>query len=310
MAVRRMHESTNRQEPAARAERIQNLVELNVAVLLFGGTSLFAKLIDLPVVAIIFGRSTVAAVALVLFAAARGISIRAATRRDFLGLAGLGVILALHWVSYFQAIRVSTVAVGTISLHTYPVMTVLLEPLVDRSRLRALDAALALVVVVGIVILVPEFTLQSALSRGVLWGVASALLFTVRNLAVRRYVQRYSGITLMLYQTAVCALVLFPVVWSSGYLPATATRWPMLLLLGTVFTALTQSLYASSLRHLSAKTVSIVATLLPLYAALLAALVLGEIPSLRTIIGGIVVIGTVMVETARATGKREEAGGD
>jgi drug/metabolite transporter (DMT)-like permease len=217
------------------------------------------------------------------------------------------VILAVHWVTYFQAVRVSTVAVGIISLHTYPVITVLVEPIVDRTRVRGFDVFLAVIVVVGIVILVPELSLESAVSRGVLWGVASAFLFTIRNLVVRRFVQRYTGATMMLYQTAISALVLLPFVGAVGGLGPTVAEWPRFLLLGTIFTALAQSLYAASLKHLSAKTVSIVATLLPLYGAILAWLILGEIPTLRTVVGGLVVIGAVVIETVRAAGGRADA---
>lgn len=289
------------------SKRVRNLVELNIAVLLFGGTSLFAKLIDLPVPYIIFGRSAVAAAALLVVCLAARFAIRPESRRDFLIMAGLGVVLAVHWVTYFQAVRVSTVAVGIISLHTYPVITVLVEPIVDRTRIRGFDIFLAIVVVVGIVILVPELSLESAVSRGVLWGVGSAFLFTIRNLVVRRFVQRYTGATMMLYQTAVSALVLLPVVAAVGGLAPTVAEWPRFLLLGTIFTALAQSLYAASLKHLSAKTVAIVATLLPLYGAILAWLILGEIPTLRTVVGGLVVIGAVVIETVRAAGGRADA---
>jgi drug/metabolite transporter (DMT)-like permease len=74
----------------------------------------------------------------------------------------------------------------------------------------------------------------------------------------------------------------------------------LFLLLGTVFTALNQTLYAASLRTLSAKTVSIIATMLPLYASITAIVFLAEIPSVQTIVGGGVVIGAVMIETVRA----------
>ena len=280
--------------------RTRSLVELNVAVLLFAGTSLFAKIVPLPVPYIIFGRSAVAALALLAFSLLTRTSLRPASRGDLAVLLGLGVLLAAHWVTYFQAIRVSTVAVGTISLYAYPIVTVLAEPLVDRTRIRLTDALLALVVLLGIVILVDEFSLANTTSRGVLWGLGSAFLFTARNLVVRRFVQRYSGATLMLYQTAASAVVLLPAVAFTGGLGATVAEWQAFLLLGTVFTALTQSLYAASLRHLSAKTVAIIATLLPLYSAILAAIVLGEIPSVRTVVGGVIVLAAVLYETVRA----------
>ena len=280
--------------------RTRSLVELNVAVLLFAGTSLFAKIVPLPVPYIIFGRSAVAALALLAFSLLTRTSLRPASRGDLAVLLGLGVLLAAHWVTYFHAIRVSTVAVGTISLYAYPIVTVLAEPLVDRTRIRLTDALLALVVLLGIVILVDEFSLANTTSRGVLWGLGSAFLFTARNLVVRRFVQRYSGATLMLYQTAASAVVLLPAVAFTGGLGATVAEWQAFLLLGTVFTALTQSLYAASLRHLSAKTVAIIATLLPLYSAILAAIVLGEIPSVRTVVGGVIVLAAVLYETVRA----------
>ena len=280
--------------------RARGIAEINIAVLVFAGTSLFATLIPLPVTSIIFGRSAVAAVALLIFSAIRRIDIRLRTRRDRLVMLSLGVILALHWLSYFQALQVSSVAIGTISLHTYPIMTVLVEPLIDRKRLQMTDALLAGVVLVGIIVLVPEFSLQSSVSQGVLWGILSAALFTARNLVTRRYVQRFAGSTVMFYQTLVTALVLLPVVLARGGMEAVAGEWPQFLLLGTVFTALAQSLYAASLKHLSAKTVAIIATLLPLYGSIAAAVVLGEIPAIRTVVGGVIVLAAVLAETIRA----------
>lgn len=288
------------------APRARGLIELNVAVVVFAGTAVFAKLIELPVSSIIFGRSAVAAGSLALYALIARKQLRLNGPRDALILLGLGGVLAVHWLSYFRAIQVSTVAVGTIALHTYPIMTVLVEPIFDRKRLHAADALLALVVLAGIIVLVPEFSLSSTVSQGVLWGVLSAILFTVRNLITRRIVQRFSGPAIMFYQIAVTALVLLPFVWSRGALPGIAREWQRFLVLGTVFTALAQSLYAASLRHLSAKTVSIIATLLPLYSAVVAIIVLGEIPTLRTILGGAIVVSAVLAETVRAT--RQGAG--
>ena len=286
------------------SSRIRNLVELNIAVLLFGVTALFAKLINLPATAIIFGRAVVAAIAILVYVLIRRIPIRPESRKDFWVLISTGLLLAVHWVTYFKALQVSTVAIGTIALHTYPIITVLVEPLVDRVKLRLTDLLMALIVLVGIVVLVPEFSLESTVTQGILWGIASAVMFTIRNLMVRRHVQRYSGATVMLYQTAVSALVLLPVVASMGNLGPVVENWQKFLLVGTVFTALTQTLYASSLRHLSAKTVSIIASLLPLYSTIFAAIILAEVPSIRTVIGGIIVMGAVLFETLRVASRR------
>jgi len=283
--------------------RVRSLVELNFAVVLFAITGLFAKIVPLPVPSVIFGRSAVAALALLAYSLVMRTPIRPVRRGDLAVLLGLGVLLAVHWVTYFQAIRVSTVAVGIISLHVYPIITVLAEPIAEGKRIRLPDVLLALVVLAGILILVGEFSITNTTSQGVLWGTVSAVAFTGRNLVIRRFIQRYSGATLMLYQTAASAIVLLPFIVFTGGMGDAIDEWPTFLLLGTVFTAFTQSLYAGSLKRLSAKTVSIVATLLPLHAAILAAIFLGEIPTLRTVIGGVVVLGAVLVETIRAAGK-------
>lgn len=279
-------------------ERHRSLVELNTAVLLWGGTALFAKWIALPPFQITGLRSVVAVVALLVVLRWQGRSISVRGRRDFWLLMAGGVAMAAHWVTYFQAIQVSTVAVGILALHTYPVMTAVAEPLVFRERLRPVDAVLAGVVLVGVAILVPEFSLTSQVTLGVLLGVLSALCFTARNLLTRGVVGRHGGGKVTLYQLAASALILAPVALVFGE-PLDARSVGQLVLLGACFTALPHTLYTRSLAHLKASSVGIIATLLPIYGALGAGLFLGEVPALRTLIGGGVILSAIAVETWR-----------
>lgn len=279
--------------------RTRNLLEVNAAVLLWSGTALFAKLIPLPVPLIILGRSAVAVLALAVFLRLTGQRYRLNSRRDVAGVLLIGVFLGIHWLSYFQAIRVSTVAVGIIALHTYPILTILLEPLFFRERLQWVDVWCGLAVMAGILVLVPEFRLDSDVTQGVLWGVFSAVFFALRNLLTRAYVRRYSGSTLMFYQVLVIAVLMIPYALARPPV-ADARSLGLLALLGVGFTALPQTLFTSGHAHLKAKTVSIIATLLPVYGAISAFLLLGEVPSGRTIVGGVIVVGTVVVETLRS----------
>lgn len=278
------------------SSRYRSLVELNLAVLLWGGTALFAKLISLPAYQITGLRSVSAAVVLLIVLVARGRSLRLAHWSDWGWMVVLGITMSAHWVTYFQAIQVSTVAVGILALHTYPVITAVVEPLVFRERLRGVDILVALVVLGGVAILVPEFSLASGTTRGVLWGVVSAMFFTVRNLVSRALIRRYSGLQQMFYQVIVCAVVLAPWILSQGEPVSGAGVW-QLVLLGVVFTALPHTLFTNSLQHLSVKTVSVISTLLPIYGAVTAALFLGERPAVRTYVGGAIILGAVFFET-------------
>lgn len=276
----------------------QSLIELNFAVLLWGGTALFSKLIALPAFQITGLRSPVAALALLLVMGFHRESIGLKSGRDLLFIVVGGLALGGHWVTYFQSMQVSTVAVGILALHTYPVMTALLEPLLFRERFHAIDLGLALVVLVGVGILVPTLSLESSTTRGVLWGVSSALLFSVRNLLSRVLVRRYSGRKVMGYQLLVATVVLLPAaVWFGQ--PVDGRNALKLILLGVLFTALPHTLFTNSLRGLKAKTVAVIATMLPVYGTCTAALFLGEIPGKRILVGGCIIVGAVLFESWR-----------
>jgi drug/metabolite transporter (DMT)-like permease len=276
----------------------RSLLELNLAVLLWGGTALFAKWIALPPFQITALRSVVATAALYAVLRWQGIPVRTAGWREYGWLFAGGVAMAAHWVTYFQAIQVSTVAVGILALHTYPVITAVVEPLVFRERVRGADLALALAVLGGVAVLVPEFSWASNTTRGVLLGVVSALCFAGRNLLTRGPVRIHGGTKVTFHQLAAGALVLLPVACVFG---ERVTVWSgsQLVLLGVLFTALPHTWYTRSLAHLKARSAGVIATLLPVYGALAAALFLGEIPTFRTLLGGAIILGAVTVETWR-----------
>jgi drug/metabolite transporter (DMT)-like permease len=293
-----MHGVTPPQRPGAKTAR-RSLLELHLAVFLWGFTALFAKILALPVVTIVCVRSFVAAAALFALAAYYGIPFRTRSRKvsGYVLLAGL--VLAGHWLTYFQAVRVSTVAVGIVALHTHPVITTLLEPLFARERLRGLDVLAAVVVFAGVVILVPDFSLSNSSLQGVLLGVASAACVSIRALLTRDTIQDHPGTTLTMHMTLISGIVLIPFAARAGVVPSPA-QWAPLLVLGVALTAVPHLLFTLSLKDLSARTVSIITSVLPIYGVVFAFLVLGERPGLRTLIGGAVILAVAAVEQVRA----------
>jgi drug/metabolite transporter (DMT)-like permease len=278
--------------------RRKSLIELNAAVGMWAITALFAKWIPLPALQITGLRSAVAAAALFAVLRWQGHSLRLSGPRDLGVLVAGGLAMGAHWVTYFQAIQLSTVALGILALHTYPVMTAVVEPLIFKERVHWLDLLLGLVVMAGVAVLVPGFSLDSPITRGVLLGVLSAACFTLRNVLTRRAVAVYGGARVTFYQLLAAAAVLSPLALLFGQ-PLTLRSSGQLLLLGAIFTALPHTLYTNSLTHLKARSAGIIATLLPVYGSITAALLLGEIPSKRTLIGGGIILSAVALETAR-----------
>ena len=110
-------------------KQLRGLVSANVAVLLFGLAGVLGKLSLLPAPLIVFGRSFFAGIVLLAVCWLRQISLRPKQSRDGYLLIGQGVLLALHWTAFFQAINVSNVAIGLLSFSSFPLFTAMLEPL-------------------------------------------------------------------------------------------------------------------------------------------------------------------------------------
>ncbi|OWW19909.1 DMT family transporter [Noviherbaspirillum denitrificans] len=270
------------------------LTQIHLAVLLAGGAGLFAKLLAVSPAVLTAGRTVFGSIALLLFALVTKASLRPASAKDLVLLALSGAILAFHWFTFFLAIQVSTVAIGLLAFSTFPLFTTFLEPLVFGERLHRRDILTAVAVTAGLVLVTPSFDLGNHLTQGLLWGMLSAFSYAVLSLLCRSIAGRYAAATISFYQqgfAALCALP-FALQWQGqlggGDLLA-------LLVLGVVFTALGQGLVVASLRHLRAQTTSVVFGLEPVYGIALAWMLLGEVPSLRTLLGGGLICGAVFL---------------
>jgi drug/metabolite transporter (DMT)-like permease len=274
------------------------LAQIHFAVLLAGCAGLFAKLLTVSAAQLTAGRTVFGSLALLLFAWVARKSLRLATLKDAAALALSGVILALHWFSFFHSIQVSTVAIGLLSFSTFPLFTTFLEPLVFGERIRRDDIMTALVVTLGLVLVTPSLDFSNHLTQGVLWGILSALAYAVLALLSRQYTARYPSACVSFYQQAMAAICIVPFALQAQN-PISASDWLYLIVLGVVFTALGQGLVIASLKHLNAQTTSVVFGLEPVYGIALAWLLIGETPALRTALGGVLICGAVVLASLR-----------
>jgi len=278
----------------------QSLLFLHLSVLLFGGTALFSKLIGLPALDITVYRTGVAAIVLFVLLTLQKKQITLASVKDYGIAILLGVVVGIHWVTYFSGMQMAGITIGIIAFFTYPVITVFLEPLLNRSKINrkpeVKDVAIAFIVLIGIFLLIPEISLGNQVTLGIATGVVSAFFFALRNILHKNYFSHYSGPHTMLYQTLVACLMLAIFV-DVPPMAVTNYDWALILLVGVVFTAMPHALFASSLRHLSATTAGLISCLQPLYGSVLAFLLLNERVNMLTIIGGLLVISAALFET-------------
>ncbi len=282
----------------------QSLIYLHIAVLLFGGTALFAKLIGLNALDITAYRAAIAGVAICVLLTLQKKPIKLRRAKDYVIAILLGIAVGIHWVTYFAGMQLAGITVGMLAFFTYPVITVFLEPLFNKSKPKTKDIISAVVVITGIYLLIPNVNLGDDITLGVVTGVVSALFFAIRNITHKRYFSEYGGPQTMFYQTLVASLMLCAFI----EVPITQINDADLILLliaGVVFTAMPHSLFAASLKKLSAATAGLISCLQPLYGTILAIIILHERPSVMTLIGGALIVSAACFETWSISRKKQ-----
>jgi drug/metabolite transporter (DMT)-like permease len=184
------------------------------------------------------------------------------------------------------------------SLYTFPVFTAIAEPLINKKPIQRKDIWLSLLILLGIVIMVPEWNIQNTMMQGVLLGVSSSLIYIYRNIGIRKHLSHINSSQLVYGQVIVVSLCLLPILMQSTF-TYEAFDIPLLLAIGIGVTAFSHSVFAQSIQVLSAKTASIIFSAQPLLATIIAFFVLNEVPTWQTVIGGMCILVAVYMEVVQ-----------
>jgi len=287
-------------EATDKALKTRSLVEIHLAVFLFGFPGLFGKWIPLPAPLIVLGRVVFACLALALVLGLRRQSLKLAPARDLALLALCGLVLAAHWTMFFRSVQVSTVAVGLLSYSSFPVFTTFLEPLVFRESWDPLSLMFAFISLAGVFLIVPGYDLANPVLQGVLWGLGAGLSFSFLALLNRKLARGHSSLTVAFYQDLFAVAFLAPFATVMDFRLTFRTLW-LLAVLGVLGTAAAHTLFINGLKGVRARTASIISSLEPVYGIVLALAFLKESPSLRTVSGGALILAAALIVTARAS---------
>jgi drug/metabolite transporter (DMT)-like permease len=277
-------------------QKRRSLLEIHSAVLLFGLAGLFGKWLVLSPFIIVLGRVFFASSGIFLFFQISRQSLKISPKTNYMLFILLGFILAVHWVAFFRSIQISTVAVGLLSYSIFPFFTTFLEPLFFKERIAFSSILLSLLCVFGIFLIIPRFDLNDSVYRGVLWGLFAGFTFSVLTILNRKLSPAYSSLLITFYQDFAATLFLIPFFFILQ--PHLNSRNVLLLLvLGFFCTAGAHSLFIKGMRYIKAQTAAIISSLEPVYGIILALLLLHEIPRLRTVLGGIVILAATLAVT-------------
>ena len=277
---------------------IAALAGLSIA---WGAIPLFVRN-DVPSIQLVGARVTFGAIALVAVAAAVGRLRIPQVRRWRLVLSG--VLLALHWVTFFESIKLTTVAVALAVLYLGPIAAAILAgPMFGEHVGGRIWVALA-IALFGTLLVVQPWQTNVVDPLGVAMAALSAALLAGVMLAGKPVAKDLGGLTMATGELIVATVLLAPATYQA--LTQNSEFIVSFLILGALFTGLAGFVFWESMRHVPVAAVSVVMYLEPASAVVWAALFLGEIPNALAWIGvALVIVGGLVA--ANATGKQQEA---
>ena len=258
-------------------------LQIHFCVLLWGFTAILGKLISLPALPLVWWRMLiVVAILAVLPRVWRGL--RAMGWRRVGIYSGIGVLVALHWLTFYGAIKLANASVAATCVAVAAVFTALIEPLLTRQRFSWRDVALGIGVIPGVMLVVGG--VPDAMHFGVVIGILSALFVAVFGSLNKRMVEAADPLTITAVElgagtialTVLAPLIPHVIPAFDGDLLALPTRSDTLylLLLAIACTLLPFVLSLVALRHMSAFDAQLAVNLEPVYTILLAIVLLNE----------------------------------
>lgn len=258
-------------------------LQIHFCVLLWGFTAILGKLISLPALPLVWWRMLIVVLALALLPRVwRGM--RAMSPRLLLGYAGIGALVALHWLTFYGAIKLANASVAATCIALAPAFTSVVEPWLARRPFSPRELAFGLAVLPGVALVVGG--VPAGMRAGVAVGALSALLVALFGSLNKRLVDHADPLTVTALElgagTALLTVLaplmplLFPAFAGPLLVLPGLHDGALLLVLSLLCTLLPFALSLVALRHLSAYAVQLVTNLEPVYAIVLAIPLLGE----------------------------------
>ncbi len=253
-------------------------IELHIAVFLAGFTAILGKLILLNEGLLVWYRLFITVMVLGAWMIYKKQLERIAAA-DMLKIAGTGLVIALHWVTFYGSVKYANVSVALVCFSATGFFTALLEPLLLRKRIVWLELLLGTLAISGIYII---FDFHPEYKVGIFFGILSALgsaLFPIFN---KQLLLRFAPKTLTLYELGFgCVLLTLILPFYLHYFPATyyfptLTDWAWLMILAVLCTVVAFILQLKALSKISAFTANLTYNLEPVYGIILAFIFFGE----------------------------------
>ncbi|MBS4538259.1 EamA family transporter [Clostridium sp. D2Q-11] len=261
-----------------------------ISMLIWGSIGVFVRYIDLDSELIVFYRVLIAGISILLIKGKVFIE----NRRDILGkeyfLLGVGgIFLSLNWLFFFKAIKVTTISSATLSYYTAPVLVTVMSIFILKEKIKIKEIFAVLLSFIGIIIMVsgPNMLSSEATSIGIGYGLTAAVFYGLVTIT-GKLLENVSSYSIVLIQTLVASLFFMPFI--NDFHVINIKNFILLLVVGLVHTSLALTLYFEGIKKIRVQSIGVLSYIDPLSAVLFAFIFFQEIPSIMTIVGGILIL--------------------
>lgn len=260
---------------------IKDYLLLHFIVMIWGFTAILGLLISLPSLELVFYRTLIATfgVALVMLIRKKSMVV---SFPELLKIAGVGILISLHWIFFFWSARLSTASVCLAGMATTSLWTAFIEPMVNRTKIKWYEVALGLMVISGLLVI---FQFETGYWLGLTMALVSAFLAALFSVLNGRLTMRHSPFQITLYEMAAACLfaLLFMPIYAEFLTDGAPLQWAWkgldwlwLLILGGVCTVYAFSVSVDLMKRLPVFSINLTINLEPVYGIVLAVLILGE----------------------------------
>ena len=277
---------------------IKNYLHLHFIVFIWGFTAILGALISINAIPLVWYRMLFAVIFVLIYFLLKNKNLKI-TPKAIIKFFISGTIIALHWIAFFTAIKVSNVSVALVAMSTGALFTSLIEPLFFRRKLIFLELLFGLIVISGLYLI---FNVETEYTLGIIYALIASFLSALFTVLNGLFIKQHNAETISFYQ------LLFGVVFITIYIFATTgftikdfslnkTDIIYLFILSSICTAYAFTASVKIMKYLTPYTVMLTINLEPVYGIILAVLIFGEKEKMspQFYIGALIILFTVVI---------------
>ncbi|MDG3581272.1 DMT family transporter [Galbibacter pacificus] len=279
-------------------DKLKNYLHLHFIVFIWGFTAVLGALITIDAIPLVWFRMLLASFFVWLYVALNKFTLKV-PKKALITMLIAGLVIALHWITFFKAIKVSNVSVTLATISTGAFFTAVLEPIFYKRKMIWYEIVFGLVVIAGLFII---FNVETQYTLGIGLALISALLSATFSLINGKLAKQYRPSVISFYELGsgvgfITLYLLFSGSFSAEFFKLSASDWMYLLLLASICTAYAFIGSVKVMKLISPYTVMLTINMEPVYGIVLAFVILGasEKMSHGFYIGAVIIIMTVVV---------------